>query len=70
MGEELACMAYYDQPELMQDLLDTMRDTSVRVLERLVDRVQIDQLSVHEDFAGKSGPMIGPTQIAQYLRDA
>ena len=32
MGEELACLAYYEQPELMQDILDTLRETSVRVL--------------------------------------
>lgn len=68
MGEEVACMAYYDQPELMNDLLDTIRDTATQVLSRLLGRITIDQLSVHEDFAGKSGPLIGPSQIDEFIR--
>jgi len=67
MGDELACVAYYEQPELMHDILDTMTDTAVRVLERVADVVTIDQLSVHEDLAGKSGPLIGPKQIEEFV---
>lgn len=67
MGEERACLAYYEQPELMQDILDTLRDTSVQVLERVAQRLVIDQLFVHEDMAGKSGPLIGPGQVRQFL---
>jgi uroporphyrinogen-III decarboxylase len=69
MGEEIACMAYYDQPELMHDMLATFADTSARVLERLAERhATIDQLSVHEDFAGRSGPLVGPGQIDEHFR--
>ena len=68
MGEELSCMAYYEQPELMQDIIDTMKDTSLRVLERVTDTLVIDQLSVHEDLAGKAGPMIGPAQIETFIK--
>ncbi len=65
MGEEGACLAYYDQPELMADILATVSDTTFRVLEPISAKLCIDQLSVHEDFAGKSGPMVGPAQIAE-----
>ncbi|HPT97902.1 MAG TPA: uroporphyrinogen decarboxylase family protein [Armatimonadota bacterium] len=68
MGEEVACLAYYEQPELMEDILATLSDTAFRVLERVSQEVTIDQLSVHEDFAGKSGPLVGPAQIRQYFR--
>lgn len=68
MGEEAACLAYYTQPELIQDILDTVADTACRVLERVTDRLVIDQLSVHEDFAGKSGPLAGPKQIREFFR--
>ena len=68
MGEEAACLAYYDQPEMMHDMLATFRDTSVKVLERVSERITIDQLSVHEDFAGKSGPLVGPVQIREFLQ--
>lgn len=68
MGEEVACLAYYDQPELMHDILDTVRDTSTRVLDAVSRLVPIDQLSVHEDLAGKSGPLVGPEQIRDFIR--
>ncbi|MFW5982665.1 MAG: uroporphyrinogen decarboxylase family protein [Candidatus Brocadiia bacterium] len=67
MGEERACMAYYQQPELMHDILNTIGETAQRVLERVSDRIQIDQLSVHEDFAGKSGPLVGPKQVEDFI---
>jgi len=68
MGEETACLAYYLQPELMKDILDTLSDTVTRVLERVTDRLVIDQVSVHEDFAGKSGPLAGPRQIREWFK--
>ncbi len=68
MGEELACMAYYEQPELMRDILDTCRDTSLRVIDQVTQHVTVDQLSVHEDMAGKSGPLVGPAQVREFFK--
>ncbi len=68
MGEEAAALACYDQPELVDDILTTLRDTALAVLQRVSDRVRIDQLSVHEDMAGRSGPLLGPTQMQRFVR--
>ena len=68
MGEEVACMAYYEQPELMQDILDTLTDTAVRTFERITERLVIDQLYVHEDLAGKSGPLMGPVHVTRFFQ--
>jgi len=68
MGEEVACLAYYDQPELMADILATISDTTLRVFQLVSEKLTIDQLSVHEDFAGKSGPLVGPTQVTEYFQ--
>lgn len=68
MGEELGCMAYYLQPELVADIMATITDTATRVLKGVTKEVSLDQLSVHEDFAGKSGPLIGPTQIQEHVK--
>ena len=68
MGEEELCVAYYEQPELVMDILDTIGETAVRVLERVVSTVPVDFLSVHEDFAGKSGCLIGPNQIETFVK--
>jgi uroporphyrinogen-III decarboxylase len=67
MGEEELCVSYYTQPELIRDIMETITTTSTEVLKRAVQLVQIDQLSVHEDMAGKSGSLIGPNQIKEFI---
>lgn len=68
MGEEGACVCYYENLELMHDILDTLADTAVQVLERVSDRLAIDNLCVGEDLAGKSGPLVGPNLIREFIR--
>jgi hypothetical protein len=68
MGEEGVCVAYYEQPELIHDILTTVGDTAFRVLDAVSARVPVDILSVHEDMAGKSGPLAGPKQIAEFIQ--
>ena len=67
LGEENLCLAYYEQPELVLDILSTIGETAERVLDRVSSRVQVDLLSVHEDMAGKSGPLIGPAQVEEFI---
>lgn len=68
MGEEELCVAFYTQPELIHDILQTIGDTAYRALDRVTSEVQIDMLSVHEDMAGKSGPLAGPNQIEEFIK--
>ena len=67
MGEEALCIAYYEQPELIHDILDTIGETAFKVLDRVSATVQVDLLSVHEDMAGKSGSLAGPKQIGEFI---
>lgn len=68
MGEEGMCLCYYDNPELMKDILDTAENTAYKVLDRISDILQIDNLHVHEDMAGKSGPLIGPGIVEEFIK--
>lgn len=68
MGEEGACMCYYDEPELMEDILTTAGDMCCRVLDEISRVVPVDYLFVHEDMAGKSGPLAGPAQIEEFIK--
>lgn len=67
MGDEALCVAYYEQPELVHDMLRTIGDTAFRVLERVSRRVPVDQLSVGEDLAGKSGPLVSPRLVREFI---
>lgn len=68
MGEENACIAYYEDPELMEDIMATVTDTTFKVIDRISDKLTIDNLFVHEDMAGKSGPLIGPNLVREYIK--
>ncbi len=67
LGNEGACIACYDQPELIHDILRTVGDTAEKVLDRVSAAVQVDQLNVHEDMAGRSGPLWGPGQVSEFI---
>ena len=67
LGEEGLCIAFYDEPEMIEDMLSTFRDTALRTMERIGGVVGIDNLCIHEDMAGKSGPLIGPNLIREFL---
>jgi uroporphyrinogen-III decarboxylase len=67
MGDENLCAAYYEQPELVRDILDTISKTNMKVFERIFDFVTVDNLTVHEDMAGKNGPLAGPAQVREFI---
>ena len=67
MGEENLCIAYYEEPELIEDILNTIADTTTQIIDRIQDIVPIDNLIVHEDLAGKTGPLIGPRQVREFI---
>jgi len=67
MGDAEVCVAYYEQPELLHDMLRTFGDTACKVLDRVSAAVQVDQLATMEDMAGKSGPLAGPKQVVEFI---
>ncbi len=67
LGDEEAAVVGYTQPELVRDILDTIGVTAARVLEEATRDEGIDMLLVHEDMAGKSGPLWGPSQVDELM---
>lgn len=45
---------------MIEDMLDTIGEMVSKVMERVLQWVTVDDLHVHEDMAGKSGPLWGP----------
>jgi len=67
LGDEGALMGVYLEPDLIHDILKTIGDTAVRVLEECARLISFDQLNIHEDMAGKSGPLWGPRQVDEFM---
>jgi len=67
MGEEALAYAVYDQPGLIHDMMQTFAETACRVVDDVCKYIVPDCLCVHEDMAGKSGPMYGPNQVREFI---
>jgi uroporphyrinogen-III decarboxylase len=67
MGEAALCEACYLNPELLQDILETIGDTVCRILDRVMSEIVVDQIFVHEDMAGHDGPLFGPRQVEEFI---
>ena len=68
MGEAGLCESYYTQPDLIHEMLETMGETAVRILDRVSSEIQVDQLFVQEDMAEKSGPLAGSKQVESFIK--
>ncbi|MDR3711122.1 MAG: uroporphyrinogen decarboxylase family protein [Capsulimonadaceae bacterium] len=67
MGEEALCIAYYEDPELVHDMMETLTKLAVNILCDATSHIVVDQVAIHEDMAGKSGPLIGPRQVREFV---
>ncbi len=66
LGEEEVCVACYTEPEMIEDMLNIMAERCIKGIELVAQYVPIDVIFVHEDLAGKSGPLWGPKQIDEF----
>lgn len=67
MGDEALCYAFYDDPELVHDIMDSYMDFCCRLWERLCDGVAFDLIESWEDMASKNGSIISPAIFEEFL---
>jgi hypothetical protein len=67
IGTESLSYLWYDDPRLIHECLDFLTDFALRVLDRALREIRFDWVVIHEDMAGKGGPLIGPNLFRQFL---
>jgi uroporphyrinogen decarboxylase len=67
MGTENACTVFYDDPGLAHDILGYLTDYLIEILRRALEDVEVDYFNYFEDFAYKTGPLIGPNIFRKFL---
>jgi uroporphyrinogen decarboxylase len=60
MGFEGICLGLYDQPELIQEILDDLCAVSCHVAKAITEHIEVDLVSWWEDIAYRSGPIVTP----------
>jgi uroporphyrinogen decarboxylase len=61
---------FYDDPALVQEMVDLIVDFTLRVTRKARQEVQFDYFNFFEDFAGKGGPLISPALFRRFLLPA
>lgn len=67
IGTEPLSYLFYDDPGLIHDCLDLLSDFILRLLPRALRDVRFDYYFLHEDMAGKGGPLMGPNLFREFL---
>ena len=67
IGTENLSYLFYDDPALIHECLDFLTDFALRLLERAVTEIPFDFVIIHEDMAGKGGPLMGSKLFAEFL---
>lgn len=67
MGFENLCMAFYDEPALVDEMFEFLTDFCIETLKRGMDRVRVDMVEFKEDMAYKHAPMISPAMFRRFM---
>lgn len=60
MGFEGICLAIYDQPELLEEMLEDLGNISAAIARAVTRHMSVDLVSWWEDIAFKNGPIVTP----------
>lgn len=69
MGIEAHMFAFYDEPELLHDIISYILKIYQTKLMKVIRLIQPDVVYFMEDLSGKNGPMISPDCFEEFLGD-
>ncbi len=67
MGDENLAYAFYDQPELVHDMMDHYTDMAIELWEMQCREVEFDLIECWEDMAYNSGSLISPRTFREFM---
>jgi uroporphyrinogen decarboxylase len=67
LGPERALYAFYDEPALVEDMMETITDFSLVVLQKALREAPVTYVLFWEDMAYKTGPLISPAMVRKFM---
>jgi uroporphyrinogen-III decarboxylase len=64
--DRLMCL-FYDEPELMIEMFEFHADFTISLWKKAIEDVDVDFVVIGEDMAYKTGPMISPKFVREFL---
>ena len=68
MGDENLAYAFYDDPKLVHDIMDTYTDMCINIWSKMVSDIQFDLIECWEDMAFNSGALISPALFREFMK--
>ncbi len=68
LGDENLCYAFYDDPGLVRDILETYTEMAIAVWSRMVKEVEFDLIECWEDMASRNGSLVSPGTFREFLK--
>jgi uroporphyrinogen-III decarboxylase len=67
MGTENLCYAWYDQPELMHEMMEFIADFTIEVSQPILGKTNVDYIFINEDMSMKNGPLLSPKTYREFI---
>ena len=67
MGLERLLYTFYDDPNLIEDMMDAILNLELEVIKRTVKDIKVDWVRFWEDMAFKTGPLISPDMVRRFM---
>jgi uroporphyrinogen decarboxylase len=67
MGTEGLSYAWYDQPDLMHEMMEFIADFTIEVSKPVLAEVTPDYIFINEDMAMKNGPLLSPPTYRKFI---
>jgi uroporphyrinogen decarboxylase len=67
MGEERLWYSYYDQPDLVKDIVGYLVDFWVALYDQILSQIDVDCAMWTEDLGYNAGPFIAPATFREFL---
>lgn len=67
MGVEELLVSFYEQPELIHDMMDYLTDFWIAIYEKVCKDVKVDCIHMWEDMSGKDGSLISPKMVREFM---
>jgi len=67
VGTEDLMYLFYDDPDLVEDMMETVLQLEMAMVKRVTRDIRLDWVWYWEDMAYKSGPMISPKMVRTFM---
>jgi len=67
MGLENLSYAFYDDPALVEEMMDDICENVIAITAKILDDTDVDYWAFWEDMGMKSGPLLSPAMFKRYM---